>query len=157
VAVWTVAVSVWVAVATVDEIRHGDDGDPAAGGEVSVQGLRTGDCFDLPEGREVHSVTTVPCDEHHDAEVYSTFDLPEGEYPGDHDLAADTLDACTAEFDEFVGTAYQDSVLDVAYFFPTASLWRLGDRGVSCSVFEPTRPPSDEVNRITGTLRNARR
>jgi hypothetical protein len=154
---WILGSMAWVAYLTVDEIRNGDDRDDGAERDISVLALQAGDCFDMPENGEVKSVTVLSCDDLHDAEVYWTFDFAEGDYPGDQQLTADTVDRCGSRFDEFVGTAYEDSQLDVAYFFPTADLWRQGDRGVSCAVYEPTRPPSDEVNQIVGTLRNARR
>ena len=54
---------------------------------------------------------------------------------GDDVVEGQADNACTDAFEAFVGTSYDDSVLDVYYFFPTKSSWNLlRDRTITCSV-----------------------
>jgi hypothetical protein len=148
---WVLALCAWVAIEIVND--NGRDG----GREVGFGDLREGDCFNMPSGHRVRSVDAVPCHESHDAEVYRTFRLSAGDYPGDDAVLARAEQGCTRKFDEFVGTPYGDSVLDVFYLYPAVETWNLGERGVTCSVYQPTGPTGQGHAKVTGTLRDARR
>ena len=44
---------------------------------------------------------------------------------------------CLERFDEFVGTPYFDSVLDIETFYPTRDSWEnIDDRRVSCLLYD---------------------
>ncbi|MBD0293338.1 MAG: septum formation family protein, partial [Jiangellaceae bacterium] len=64
------------------------------------------------------------------------------------DTAAQEI--CVAEFEDFVGIPYEDSVLDVGFLAPTEESWREGDREVLCTVFDP-------AEEVSGSLRGAKR
>ncbi|WP_330459601.1 DUF4190 domain-containing protein [Streptomyces sp. NBC_00820] len=112
-----------------------------------------GECFDEPGGRltgDTDGVDKVPCSGAHDGEVFATFDLKDGSYPGDDSLAAAADKRCyglqyTYAMDSW---AVPDDV-DVYYLTPTGDSWSAGDREVTC-VFGNTTEGKD----LTGSLRN---
>ena len=112
-----------------------------------------GDCVEQPvtgteEVEEVESVEAVPCAEPHDGEVYAVFDLPDGEFPGEKEVAAAGEDRCVEEFAAFVGTPYEDSQYEITSLFPTRESWESrDDREYVCIVVAP------EGEQATGTLK----
>lgn len=124
-------------------------------GAVDAFEVALGDCMDepadAPEGTyDVESVRAVPCDQPHDSEVYSVFELPEGEFPGEEELM-ETGDArCLEDFETFIGVPYDDSKYDVSSLFPTRESWTSeDDREYVCIVIAP------EGERLTGSLKGA--
>lgn len=115
--------------------------------------LAVGECFEDPGDGEVGSVDVIPCAEPHDAEVYYVSRLtggPLATYPGNDQLVQEAEAVCLERFDAFVGMAYADSVLDVAYFTPTRDSWEVGDRYVVCAVYRL------DFRKMTGTARGSR-
>jgi hypothetical protein len=120
-----------------------------ASSDADVFALRVGDCLDMVEGAEVETVPVVPCGEPHSDEVYHDFQLAEGEFPGDEAVNAAAEEGCLAAFEPFVGLAYEDSTLYMAWYSPTEESWNgFDDRVVSCVI-------SDPAGEITGTLADA--
>jgi hypothetical protein len=121
--------------------------------EVDVYKLEVGDCLgDVPEEGEFSTVPTVPCSEPHSEEVYAALTLPDedGDFPGIETTEAQADELCFAEFADFVGISYEESVLDFTYFYPTEETWRDGDRLVTCTIYDPGKE-------VTGSLRGAKR
>jgi hypothetical protein len=117
----------------------------------NVFDLAVGDCFDDPGNfEEVSNVPMVECSRPHHNEVYFLYDLPAGSYPGDDRVAESADSVCLDRFDSFVGTDYEASVLDYAYFVPTRDTWGQGDRKVICLVYHL------EGEKLRGTARNSR-
>ena len=113
--------------------------------------LEVGDCItEVQAGEEFSRVQTVPCSEPHSEEIYAVVTLPEGDFPGDEAIDAQTKDVCVAEFEGFVGLSYAESVLVFNYSWPLKETWDAGERGVVCSV-------SDPDGDTTGTLADANR
>jgi len=139
----------------------GDDGptrDPqgsiADTGAASVFSFRTGDCFDDPSGdqTEVAELSAVPCTEPHDNEIYFTFDLPDGDFPGQDSIVSSASDACLGEvFSAYVGIAYDQSALDVFPVTPTETSWAGGDRTVYCALYNL------DLSKLTGSARGTGR
>lgn len=129
--------------AIVDAVTSADrdeSGSVVGSGDVSSADVAVGDCLIDPlagedEG-EVDDIRAVPCTEPHDLEVYALGTLPDGEYPADEELDTEAGDVCVTNFDAYVGTAYEDSRLDLGFITPSAEAWDDGDRGVSCFLFE---------------------
>ena len=98
----------------------------------NVFDLAVGTCFDDPGGGdEVSEVPVVECDEPHDNEVYHSFDVPDGEYPGDARITQLADEGCLAAFADWAGIQYDDSRLYYSYFVPTQASWaELDDREV---------------------------
>ncbi|GGJ09658.1 DUF4190 domain-containing protein [Streptomyces brasiliensis] len=123
-----------------------------ARGGASIS-LAKGECFDAPGGTlegETYDVDKVSCGGEHDGEVFASFRLPDGDYPGLGPVT-DTADArCYGLQDSYAmdGWAVPDDV-DVFYLTPTRESWNAGDREVTC-VFGNT----DEGAGLTGSLRN---
>jgi hypothetical protein len=157
-----------VVVGVVTGFQEGFDDDPdrdETTGEVTESGdllpakLRIGDCFNEPEldelgateQFEVDQVAVVPCSEPHDAEVYHSFQLTDGEYPGQAEIDLKAA-ACLKEYKKYVGVGYTRSQLDFVYYFPTQQSWDfLDDRGIVCSLFDPVR------GKVTGSFEGSGR
>ena len=54
----------------------------------------------------------------------------------EEEVARQADEGCTAEFTEFVGLDYQESVLEVLYYYPSAISW-VFDRTVVCVITDP--------------------
>ena len=129
-------------------------GAVATEGAVDPFEVKLGDCVEQPvsndseEVEEVESVKAVPCEQPHDGEVYAVFDLPDGDFPGEEEVAAAGEDRCVEEFATFVGTAYEESQYDITSLFPTRDSWETqDDREYVCIVVAP------EGQTATGTLK----
>ncbi|QIM16000.1 hypothetical protein G7067_05530 [Leucobacter insecticola] len=126
------------------EITEGND-------KADVFALRVGDCMNESTGStEVSSVPTVPCAEAHDEEIYHSFMMKDGDFPGDSAITAESEKVCTPEFESFIGISYDESTLDWYPFTPTAGSWGEGDREVLCVAWDP-------AGKVTGSLKGAAR
>lgn len=134
------------------EPERGDDGQVAEESEgVSVLDLQQGDCTTSVSESEMSEITVIPCGDPHHSEIYHAYDLPEGDFPGAEEVDAQGVEACTTEFEPFVGLSYEESVLEVNYLVPTQESWEGDDdRKVLCFVYDP-------AGDTTGTLAAAAR
>lgn len=128
-----------------DNAVRGEDEEVVEAGEVGAFEVRVGDCFAGDqlgtETTEVQAVDAVPCEQSHENEVYAIFDLPDGDYPGDEAVVEQSGEGCAERFEEFIGTAYDDSLLEITQLFPTEESWTtLDDREVVCAVNDPAGP-----------------
>ena len=126
----------------------------ACGGD-SVFSLEVGDCFDDPSSyaTEVETVDKVSCSESHDNEVYAVGDHPAGgdaSYSGAETLDAYSFGYCLSEFESYVGIPYEDSRLDLAYFYPTREGWEDDDREVACFLYDYN------LAKLTGSMKGSR-
>lgn len=121
----------------------GDDGSEVSTRDVEAFDLQIGFCFnstdgeaeDAGSGSEVERVTVVPCNQPHDFEIFHTFELDDGPYPGPEELENLWIQGCLARFEDFVGSSFDESMLDISAIFPTERSWdELDDREVLCSV-----------------------
>lgn len=106
-------------------------------GTVEALAIQMGDCFDNsgPGADAVEQVHVIPCGELHHFEVFYTFALTEGPYPGAEAIKAQWMAGCVPEFEPFVSSAFADSALDISAIYPTQQTWEnLDDREVVCSV-----------------------
>ncbi len=138
-----------------DEAPRDDEGSLVGVGEVGINRLRLGDCFDqgsdVVSSTSVEAVQAVPCDEAHDQEVFYLGALPEDDYPGDQVTADLVAEQCIAVFETYVGSSYAESELDIAYIYPSQDSWGDGDRGYVCSLFDVT------LESLEGSMRGAAR
>lgn len=105
-------------------------------GTVLPNGLRAGDCVrDVgtdQQGGPVGPVLAVPCPGPHGGEVFASFDLPAGGWPGSDPARAAAEEGCSARY---ARAGRQDVASDIWFLYPTgATQWRLGDRRVVCLV-----------------------
>jgi hypothetical protein len=120
------------------------EGDIVKTGDLDASELRVGDCFDLkdPDAEEVYKVTAKPCAEAHEFEVFYTGEMPDGDFPTDPDATFEAFvaDECLPAFRAYVGLPYEDSVLELFYFFPSKDAWGGGDHSVQCAAYDPDDP-----------------
>jgi hypothetical protein len=134
-AAWLVLFGGAIAWAALSEPERDDAGAVVAEGDESAFELAVGDCLRSIDEGEAMSVPLVPCAEPHDGEVYDSFALPDGDYPGDETVATAAETGCIDRFQAFVGVPYEDSVLEVFYYNPTRRSWTLADdREVLCVI-----------------------
>lgn len=136
VGLWTALIATLLAVAVVQEANNSDSSGPPANqsGDVSVENLEAGDCLpqDLEE-RVFYTVEVVPCSEPHHLEVYATFLLDKGKFPGDRAVDRLADGGCFKRFEDYVGANLDDTDFEMHYLTPVADGWSY-DRGVTCMV-----------------------
>lgn len=123
-----------------------------ADSDVAGSDLQTGDCMTDSGTAADPDIQVLPCADPHAFEVFATSELPEGAYPGIGEADAQAQEFCRAEFLTFIGVDYDDSALELQYFYPVESEWNDdGGRAVVCLVGNAEGEPA------TGTLRDSRR
>lgn len=122
---------------------------------ADVFSIRVGDCLNsssvASDGSAIDHVPVVPCDQAHEDEVYYSYDLPDGDFPGEDAILADADTECVDQFGSFIGIDYHDSALDYWPMYPTTQSWENGDREVLCIAWDSSGA------KLTGSLRGARR
>jgi hypothetical protein len=133
--------------------RRDETGQISNTGDLQVNELRVGDCFDLkdPEAEEIDDVEGKRCTNPHQYELYYVAEMPDGEYPSEDAITAWIIENCVPEFAAYVGKDYQDSALDFLPVTPTEGAWDDGDHAVQCVAFDPGNAE------LTESLRNAAR
>jgi len=96
--------------------------------------VKVGDCLEKPDGSEVQDVTIIPCPQDHDFEAFAATNLEDSAYPGDAVITQKSEDFCSKEFATFIGKPFDESGLEMTYFFPTRESWKTGDKEIVCLV-----------------------
>ncbi|WP_265522510.1 septum formation family protein [Oerskovia flava] len=118
-----------------DAQRDEPGGQITAASQADVFSLQVGDCLDqsAESAGEIESLPVVPCSDPHDGEIYAELELPAGDFPGADAVNARADEFCIAEFEPFVGVAYEDSELYFWSMTPLEAGWQaLDDRVVQC-------------------------
>jgi len=123
----------------------------AAPGDEDTFTLPVGVCLDDVPSGFISSSNIVECATAHTYEVFSSFLLPEGAFPGDDAIASAAQQGCDAAFPSFVGIPYEQSALNYQYVAPTEGTWTDGDREISCLLYDPA------VQETTGSLAGSAR
>lgn len=154
---WAVIVFIglgWGFFTSLDDADRDGTGEIVAGGDLDVMTIQVGDCFDDPdETGVVYNLDAVPCSQAHDNEVFASVPLTGvwSEYPGQSVVESYAYEQCSgSRFDEFVGTPYFDSSLDVFTLTPTQESWDQGDREIICALYRL------DFEKLTGTARDSR-
>lgn len=129
--------------------RDADTQEVTEAGDADVFEVRVGDCFDDQSGNEISEIPAVPCAEPHDNEAYYVFDMADGEF-SDADVTAAADETCLAEFEGFIGKAYDESEADWFPITPTEGSWSNGDREIVCAAYV-------YGEKLTGTLKGSGR
>jgi hypothetical protein len=150
---WIPVVLIVVAAGWYFSARRDDSGQITNVGDMQVEDLRVGDCFDLkdPEATEVAEVEAKPCTTPHEYELFHLADMPDGAFPSDEAVTAFAETECVPAFNAYVGMDYQDSALYFSWFAPSTETWDDGDRAVQCATYDP------ENAELTSSVRNAAR
>jgi hypothetical protein len=117
-----------------------------------VTSLTAGDCVvgdafggAQPEATEAE---VVACSTPHDAEVVGLVEYeqgPDADYPGQEQVAAFAEEQCAARFEEYVGTAFGETSLQLLTLWPTEDSWGSGDREAVCLAFDEAGPLTASV------------
>jgi hypothetical protein len=108
-------------------------------GRMNVFSLKIGDCFDNPAGaKTVHTVTAIPCDQPHNAQIYGKFKLSGSDlsYPGAAAVAQLARSGCNARTGS-VNKSLTSSAMSIRIFLPTQVAWITGQRTVNCMIVNP--------------------
>ncbi len=137
-AVWVVVLAVLVAIAVAAGPARDTGGAVTKPTSLDVGDLKTGDCLvAIPaDTSDVSDVDVTPCTNAHRAEVFATFDLPSGDYPGLTQARQLADDGCSERTPTISTTA--GGKLDLYYVYPQKASWSLGDRSVTCFVATST-------------------
>ena len=127
-----------------------DKAEVTESSSIGIFNLKLGDCKMSDSGTTVSDTDVVPCDKPHDEEVFYEFKLEGAEY--DSAAIDKEVEKCAGDaFTTFIGIAFDDSTLDVAYMTPTKDTWdEMNDRLVQCIV-------SDPAGQTTGSLKGSAR
>ena len=122
-------------------------------GHMNAFSLRVGDCFDNPTGAHtVDTVTAIPCDQPHNAQIYAKFKLTGSDfsYPGAAVVARRARSGCDARIGS-VDKAVTTGAMTVRILLPEETSWTAGHRTVSCMLVNP------RANLTTSLLNSAPR
>ncbi len=108
---------------------------------ASVFELTVGQCFNSPDTPQVQDVELLPCDQPHQAEVYSLPQYPAGPdepYPGDDVVRSWAENQCVnVDFATYVGVPFGQSALGASWLTPTQGSWENSDdREVICVLID---------------------
>ena len=135
-----------------EEPPRDESGTVTEAASAGAYAIKVGDCLNNPDTDRLTEVEFVPCDQAHELEAFAASNLPEGDFPGDEEVAAKAEEFCVAEFEAFAGIPYDDSALELTYLNPTEASWTgEEDRELLCLLGEEGSKP------VTGTLKDARR
>lgn len=126
------------------------------GGDQGTASIEVGDCINgavADEDGTVAEIPTVDCSIPHEEEVYAVATLDIDEFPGDTDLADQGSQICLDGWEDFVGLAYEESVLNYWVLYPTEETFAVGDRQIVCSISK--FDDNGDMVKVTGTLKDA--
>jgi hypothetical protein len=132
--------------------RRGDDGSLSSAGNVGVDDLRAGDCFNSGDEEEISDVDGVPCSQAHEYEVFLVTSWEgTGTFPPDSQLDAIFFEVCEPSFTSYVGEPYETSAIYATMISPSEESWNDGGREFICVLYDP------EDAELTESLRGAAR
>jgi len=111
---------------------------------AAVFGLRPGQCIDSA-GNGLN-VTVLSCATPHDAEVFATFSLPQGSWPGASAVQQDAGNGCASRLGGYLNPQLATAALSQEYVYPNRAAWQAGERTVVCEV-------SAVSGQLTGSVR----
>jgi Septum formation len=111
---------------------------------AAVFGLRPGQCVN--SGSDALKFTVLSCARPHDAEVFASFTLPAGPWPGGSAVRVDAGDGCASRLDSYIDPQLATASLTQQYVYPNQAAWQAGERTVVCEV-------SAVDGRLTGSVR----
>lgn len=130
-------------------------GNILGGGDGSFD-LAVGDCINGATPNEdgtVEETPTVDCATPHEEEVYLVTTVDVDEFPGNDALGDQGSQLCVDAYEDFVGLAYEDSLLDFWVLYPTEETFAIGDRQIVCSISK--FDDAGEIVKVTGTLKDS--
>ena len=118
--------------------RRGDDGSLTSAGNVGVDDLRAGDCFNSGDESEISDVDGVPCTQAHEYEVFALANWQgDGTFPPDSQLEEIFFEICEPSFTAYVGEPWETSAIFGSMISPSEESWGAGDREFICVLYDP--------------------
>jgi hypothetical protein len=111
---------------------------------AAVFGLRPGECVNTRANSL--SATVLSCAAPHDAEVFATFILPAGAWPGTAAVQQDASSGCAIRLSGYLNPQLATADLTQEYVYPNRAAWQAGERTVVCEV-------SAVSGQLTGSVR----
>ena len=99
---------------------------------AAVFRLRPGECINSA-GNGL-KVTVLSCATPHDAEVFATFSLPKGPWPGASAVQQDAGSGCVSRLGGYLNPQLATAALSQEYIYPNQAAWQAGERAVVCEV-----------------------
>ena len=135
---------------------NGPDRDPSSGAITNTATsdpfqIKVGDCLQDPGTTSIEKVVTLPCSKPHDFEAFDRVEMKGSDYPGTAETKKQSEAFCSPAFAKFVGVAYDDSTLEMQFFYPTSDSWGQGDREILCLI------AGKDGAKTTGTLKGAKK
>ncbi len=139
---------------TIDNATRDESGQIVERGDLDVMTIQVGDCFDDPSQTDVvYNLDALPCSQPHDNEVFAVVPIAGvfgTDFPGQSVLEEYAYGECSGSlFDDFVGTPYLESSLDVFTLTPSDESWAEGDREIVCALYRL------DLGKLTGTARDS--
>jgi hypothetical protein len=111
---------------------------------AAVFGLRPGECIN--SAANGLNVTLLSCATPHDAEVFATFSLPAGAWPGASAVQLEAGNGCVSRFGSYLNPQLATADMTQEYVYPNQAAWQAGERTVVCEVRAVT-------GKLTGSVR----
>ncbi|MEU4239710.1 septum formation family protein [Actinoplanes sp. NPDC026619] len=126
---WFVVICLSVALGVVIGVRAGLKDDKAAD-QPAPRTFIVGECLNDLNG----DLESVPCGPSHEGEVYATFDLPAGRYPGYDTVMAQSKSRCGGEIAIYLEDSTYPAAVDYIWLYPPEDSWRQS-RTVTCIAY----------------------
>lgn len=131
---WAALIGAIVAVAVLAGVDRDEDGNVQEETSMNVFDVEPGDCLEAFDIDADQKVVVLPCAQPHGAQVITQFDLADGDWPGDEQVASQAESGCRDRIADVLGTRVDEGGLGLGYFHPEESSWDVGDRTVLCLV-----------------------
>lgn len=129
-----VGAGVWLAgliglglLSTISEPDRDDSGSITEQGTLSAYDIEIGDCLNGLRAVEADTVVTtlpaVPCTQAHEGEVYASFELADGDYPGADGVMAQADRRCAEALLTYSASAFEDQNIGLFYLYPDSREW----------------------------------
>lgn len=129
-----------IAFIAVLAVVSGDSEEPVPGATaVAGTSLKVGQCL-IGVSKGPDDLSTVPCSQSHDAEVFAVFPIGSPTWPGAKVIEDKANSGCSKRFESYVGRAGAASGdYDVEFYYPVESAFQVGRRSISCTLVDVDR------------------
>jgi hypothetical protein len=124
VGVWIVVLIAALAIHGFSSAQRDASGHLTRGGDVTINGLRVGDCGTKELSGITRTVHVVPCSQAHVFEVLATFQMPDGPYPGDDQVKRLAIGGCVKRAGRIPALKGRTD-LHLTYLHPISSTWSI--------------------------------
>lgn len=128
----------------------GDSSGGSSGPTSSVLDLYVGQCIQDPGEGTVYDVENAVCTNEHWGEVFHVTTITSSQMPSEDDMNDMASDACIDAFEAYVGRPYDESDLDITWYFPSRESWEDGDRSLQCIAIRTDGDPLYQPVRNSG-------